>query len=112
MSNKRLSQINSEEARLQLTLAIWSGLIATIGIYFVGIIVANNSKLFWIKPTCSALAMISGTSVLALRRIVEVDEYLRQNDRDILMQARQNALYQQSNLPISELKESQIYQDW
>jgi hypothetical protein len=110
MTNSSLSQLVAEDARLQLKLAIWCGLIVSMGIYFVGIF-PNNSKAAWIKPTCSALAFISGTSVLGLRGIVEVDEHIRQSYRDILMQARQDALYQSSNKPVivrSSLKQADI----
>jgi hypothetical protein len=100
MINNRLSQINAQEARLQLSLAIYGGIIATIGIYFIGMCLgASNSKAIWIKPACSALTVIAGSSVLCLRRIVQVDEYLRQTDRDILMQARQDSMYQLPNIP-------------
>ena len=98
MSNN-LSQINAQEARLQLTMAIWGGLIATIGIYGIGICLSFNSKASWIKPTCSALAVIAGSSVLCLRRIVSTDEYIRQTDKDILMQERQDAMYQPQSIP-------------
>jgi len=110
MTNNRLPQINPEEIRLRLTLAIWGMLIVSVVIYLVGI-TASNRKAVWIKPTCSALTLITVTLASGLRRIEEVDECTRQDDKDILMQARRDSLYLSSNLPVivrSSLKQADI----
>ena len=109
MTNKSLSQLDVEDTRLQLRLAIWGVMIVFVGIYIIGII-SSNKKAVWIKPTCSVLTLIAVTSTSGLRRIAEVNECTRQDDKDILMQARRDALYQSSNLPIvrSALKQADI----
>ena len=104
----RLSQINAQEARLQLTLAIWGGITATIGIYAIGMC---HSKAVWVKPTCSALAVIAGSSVMCLRRIVSTDEYIRQTDKDLLMHQRHDAMYQVQSVPTRAIPSSLQYFD-
>jgi len=107
----RLSQINAQEARLQLTLATWGGITATIGIYAIGMCLASHSKAVWVKPTCSALAVIAGSSVMCLRRVVSTDEYIRQTDKDLLMQQRHDAMYQVQSVPTRAIPSSLQYFD-
>jgi|GEM_PF-2924098 len=107
----RLSQINAQEARLQITLAIWGGITATIGIYTIGMCLASHNKATWVKPTCSALAVISGSSVMCLRRVVSTDDFIRQTDKDSLMQQRLDSTYQVQSVPTRAIPSSLQYFD-
>jgi hypothetical protein len=100
MPRDRLSRDLNHEARFRLYISTLGGTIATFGIYFVGIYISVSPlKIAWMRPFCSALAIVSGISVLNQRVVLRSQEYIQQGDRDALIQARQERMYQPTSMP-------------
>jgi len=59
---------------------------------------ASPLKIAWMRPFCSALAIVCGISVLNQRVVLRSQEYIQQDDRDALLQSRRESMYQPTSM--------------
>ena len=93
MSN--LLRLNlTREAMSHISAAMWMMILTSACIYVLGIyLAATISQISWLRPVFSGLTIVTGISSLNLLKVTRVEEALQENEKAILWQKHNEALY-------------------
>lgn len=87
----------NREAMSRISVAMWMMILSSACIYVLGIYLATISQISWLRPVFSGITIVTGISSLNLRKVTRVEEVLNENERAILWQKHQEALYTQQS---------------